>query len=135
MVDDGPSLVVSYSGNSGVAEIVRRLDNRLHLHKGGTATLSESSGDGGNATPPHDRQHRKNREEQLHSSARSRIACSVLAPCASGGGASPVSVIRWRWASSQWRPSKNRRGCRLVPSMSSRQRALTLMRCGWARGM
>jgi hypothetical protein len=53
------------------------------------------------------------RRESPYSGARSRIARSVFAPCASGGGASPDSAIRRRCASSQWRPSKNRLGFRL----------------------
>jgi hypothetical protein len=47
---------------------------------------------------------RKEQAETLqapYSGARSRIACSVLAPCASGGGAWPVSAMRRRCASSQ----------------------------------
>lgn len=49
MVDDGPPLVVPYSGSFGVAEKIRRLDDGLHWLESGTATLTSST-KGGNAT-------------------------------------------------------------------------------------
>ena len=59
----------------------------------------------------------------------------VTAPFKPAGGAGPPSAIRRRWASSQCRPSKNRVGLRLGPSMPSRQRALTEILSGCERGI
>src|SRR5580692_1985676 len=70
----------------------------------------------------------------FYSGARSRILFSVTAPFNPAAAMCPPSAIRLRWASSQWRPSKNRVGLRLGPSTSSRQRELTVIRSGWERG-
>ena len=43
MVDDGPPLVVPYSGSFGVAEKIRRLDDGLHWLESGTATLKRQA--------------------------------------------------------------------------------------------
>ncbi len=73
--------------------------------------------------------------EACYAGARSRMLCSVTAPFNSLGATGPPSAIRRFCASSQCRPSKKRVGFRPGPSMSSRQRALTVIRSGCERGI
>ena len=55
------------------------------------------------------------------------MSVSVASPRNPATATCPPSEIRLRWASSQWRPSKNRIGLRAGPSTSSRHLAFTVI--------
>ena len=69
-----------------------------------------------------------------YSRARSKMLLSVASPLNPAAATCPPSEIRLRWASSQWRPSKNRIGLRAGPSISSRHLAFTVILSGCERG-